>query len=89
MGGRNGACANPIFYAETAGTAQGVDVALPYGGGWGGHGACANPIFYVETAGTAQGVDVALLYGGVGGGMERVQTQFFMQKPLEQRKELM
>ena len=36
MGGRNGACANPIFYAETAGTAQGVDVALPYGGGGGG-----------------------------------------------------
>ena len=29
MGGGHGACANPIFYAETAGTAQGVDVALP------------------------------------------------------------
>ena len=56
-----------MFYAETAGTAQGVDVALPYGG-VGGHGACANPIFYAETAGTAQGVDVALPYGGGWGG---------------------
>ena len=45
---------------ESAGTAQGVDVALPYGGGVGGMERVQTQIFMTESAGTAQGVDVAL-----------------------------
>ena len=80
MGGGHGACANPIFYAETAGTAQGVDVALPYGGGGGGGAwSVCKPNFLCRNRwNSARSWCSFALRGGLGGGMERVQTQFLI-----------
>ena len=75
---------------ESAGTAQGVDVALPFVARVQIlFSTMVRPYCHRKRWNSARSWCSFALGGGVGGGMERVQTQFFMQKPLEQRKELM